>query len=60
MHGGAHGSGAPKGQRNGMWKHGLFTAEAVAELRAIRKTISESHRLVEAASSILMPDPPVS
>jgi hypothetical protein len=28
MHGGAHGSGAPSGQRNGNYRHGLHTAEA--------------------------------
>ena len=30
---GARGGG-PKGERNGQYKHGLFTAEAVAERRA--------------------------
>jgi hypothetical protein len=30
MHGGAEGSGAPKGERNGMWKHGGYTGEAAA------------------------------
>ncbi len=29
MHGGAPGSGAPKGERNGSYRHGRFTAEAV-------------------------------
>src|SRR3954463_6190039 len=28
MHGGARGSGAPKGSRNGSYKHGGFTCEA--------------------------------
>ena len=36
MHGGAAGSGAPKGERNGNWRHGRFTCEAVAERRAAR------------------------
>ena len=36
MHGGAAGSGAPKGERNGNWRHGRFTCEAVAERRATR------------------------
>ena len=36
MHGGAKGSGAPKGERNGNYRHGQFTGEAVEELRAIR------------------------
>ena len=40
VHGG-HGSGAPKGERNGMWKHGGDALEAVA-LR------SEARRLLDA------------
>jgi hypothetical protein len=28
MHGGAKGSGGPRGQRNGNYKHGRYTAEA--------------------------------
>ena len=28
MHGGANGSGGPKGTRNGNYKHGRYTAEA--------------------------------
>ena len=30
MHGGAPGSGGPKGRRNGNYKHGRYTAEAIA------------------------------
>lgn len=44
LHGGARGSGAPMGERNGRWKHGGFTDEAMALrqaakqfLRALRK-----------------------
>jgi hypothetical protein len=29
MHGGAHGSGAPSGPRNGNYRHGRRTAEAI-------------------------------
>jgi hypothetical protein len=36
MHGGAPGTGAPKGERNGNYRHGLYTAEAMAERRAVR------------------------
>src|SRR6516164_8251236 len=36
MHGGAHGSRAPSGERNGNYRHGLYTAEAIAERKAIR------------------------
>jgi hypothetical protein len=39
MHGGAHGSGAPKGERNGSYRHGFYTAEAAAERRAVRALI---------------------
>ncbi len=41
MHGGAKGSGAPKGERNGMWKHGGHTNEAVALRRAARRLMKE-------------------
>jgi hypothetical protein len=30
MHGGADGSGAPKGERNGNYKHGRYTQEVAA------------------------------
>jgi hypothetical protein len=36
MHGGAIGSGAPSGKRNGMYRHGRYTAQAIAERRAVR------------------------
>jgi hypothetical protein len=36
MHGRAHGSGGPAGQRNGNYRHGFYTAEAIAERKAIR------------------------
>jgi hypothetical protein len=39
MHGGAPGSGAPPGERNGMYKHGLRTRKAVAERRALQALI---------------------
>jgi uncharacterized protein YjcR len=46
MHGGTS-TGAPKGNRNAL-KHGLYTAEAIAErqdmavlLRAMRRTVEE-------------------
>ena len=37
MHGGAHGSGAPSGSRNGNYKHGRYTAEVVATRRWLRE-----------------------
>jgi hypothetical protein len=36
MHGGAPGSGAPRGERNGNYQHGFYTAEAMAERREVR------------------------
>jgi hypothetical protein len=39
MHGGAHGSGAPKGERNGNYRHGFYTGEAITERRAVRALI---------------------
>jgi len=36
LHGGAEGSGAPPGERNGAYRHGLYTREAIAERKAMR------------------------
>ena len=47
MHGGAQGSGGPKGARNGNYKHGRYTAEAIASRRWLRKTIREVRALVD-------------
>jgi glucans biosynthesis protein len=44
MHGA--GGGAPNGNRNA-YKHGLYTAEARAERRAIRALLRESGELLE-------------
>ena len=40
MHGGAAGSGAPRGNKNAL-KHGLYTAEAIAERRRLRAMMKE-------------------
>ena len=42
---GAHGSGGPKGARNGNYKHGRYTAEAIASRTWLRKTIREVRAL---------------
>jgi hypothetical protein len=49
MHGGAKGSGAPKGKSNGAYLHGLQTKEARAEraellawIRLMAKVVSEN------------------
>lgn len=36
MHGGALGSGAPEGKRNGAYRHGGATREALAEVQKMR------------------------
>ena len=47
MHGGAS-LGAPKGERNGNYKHGRFTNEAIAQRRGLRAWIRQMARLAEA------------
>ena len=42
MHGGAEGSGAPRGNRNAL-KHGYYTADAIAERRLLRQLINGWH-----------------
>jgi hypothetical protein len=39
MHGGADGSGAPRGARNGNYKHGFWTCEAVEERRWTKEMV---------------------
>ncbi len=39
MHGGADGIGAPSGERNGAYKHGLRTRKAIEGRRALRALI---------------------
>jgi hypothetical protein len=41
MHGGAAGSGAPKGNKNAL-KHGLYTKEAIAQRRYLRELINHA------------------
>ena len=45
MHGGAPGSGAPKGNPNAL-KHGLYTREAIAQRKALRKLLRDAKNLV--------------
>lgn len=46
MHGGAHRSGAPRGNRNAQ-THGLFTQEGIAEREAIRELLGEARKLLQ-------------
>jgi hypothetical protein len=39
LHGGAEGSGAPRGERNGSYRHGLYTRDAIAERKPVRELI---------------------
>jgi len=45
MHGGADGSGAPKGARNGNYKHGRYTKEVAATRWWLREAIHTLHEL---------------
>ena len=44
MHGGAAGSGAPPGTRNGNFRHGWYTREAIAERRMVRQLIKAARQ----------------
>ena len=48
MHGGARGSGGPQGDRNGNFKHGVWTRENVETRRAARAQIREIRALLRA------------
>jgi hypothetical protein len=48
MHGGAAGSGAPRGERNGNYRTGRYTAEVQAMLRAARELMRGARRTVKA------------
>jgi hypothetical protein len=51
MHGGAAGSGAPKGKRNGKYRHGGFTAEAIDERRRLTSLIRDSRGALRSSST---------
>ena len=40
--------GAPKGARNGMYRHGLYTEEAVEERRLLRELLRQSRKALAA------------
>ncbi len=46
MHGGAVGSGAPRGNKNAL-KHGLYTRETLEERRQIRQLIKASQEMLK-------------
>jgi glucans biosynthesis protein len=45
MHGGAPGSGAPRGNKNAI-KHGRYTREAIEERRQLRDLLRQSRSLI--------------
>jgi len=51
LHGGAEGSGAPCGERNGSYRHGLYAREAIAERKAMQELIRCMRRTARALSS---------
>lgn len=46
MHGGAEGSGAPKGNQNAL-KHGWYTKAAIEERKRLRKLIRDANKELE-------------
>ncbi len=48
MHGGAKGSGGPRGDRNGNFKHGLWTRERLEMRKAARAKIREIRAFLKA------------
>jgi len=46
MHGGAAGSGAPRGNKNAL-KHGLYTREAIEERQQLRALLRQSRSLIQ-------------
>ena len=46
MHGGAPGSGAPRGNKNAL-KHGLYTRDAIEERRQLRALMRQSRMLIQ-------------
>ena len=45
MHGGAPGSGAPRGNKNAL-KHGLYTRDSIEERRQLRALTRQSRMLI--------------
>jgi glucans biosynthesis protein len=55
MHGGAPGSGAPRGNQNAL-KHGRFTRKAIARRRKQRRRYWETIRLIKQLARGRIPD----
>ena len=50
MHGGAIGSGAPSGKRNGAYRSGAHTHEAIADRRMVSALVAEFHVLAKSVT----------
>jgi hypothetical protein len=46
MHGGATGSGAPRGNKNAL-RHGRYTREAIEERRRLQALLRQSRSLIQ-------------
>ena len=51
MHGGAPGSGAPKGNQNAL-KHGFYAANAIEERRRVSELLRAGRKLLEEAGGL--------
>jgi hypothetical protein len=50
MHGGARGSGGPRGDRNGNFKHGLWTCESLETRKTARAKVREIRAFLRAGN----------
>ena len=55
LHGGALGSGAPSGHRNGNYRHGQHTKEAIAERQFMRALLRQSRELLQRVEAARLP-----
>ena len=46
MHGGAKGSGAPKGMANGNYRHGGYTCETIQDRRTVQELLRDAKNMV--------------
>jgi len=51
MHGGAKGSGGPRGERNGNFRHGRYAEENLARIRSVRKLVREVRALTKSVGT---------
>jgi len=54
MHGGAPGSGAPRGNKNAL-KHGRYTREAIEERQQLRALLRQSRSLIQLSKQPSLP-----